>query len=388
MEMLPNSFTMDIHGLMTNMQATAQVVPSNVTEEERQNLLIACTTLRDALETPAETTLRTMLAGYDAVAFRLAIDMNLMDAVVSANGPVSIQKIASKISCDPVLVRRVVRLLACRGVFAEEGDDLYSPRPLAFEYSSGSPLAAAILHLSTAGPSMTKLPDYFAERGYRSPGDAFNGPWQYAECTDNHYFNWLSARPRLQNAFNIVMGIQRKGRGDEWFQFYPVEEKLRVKSATDPLLVDIGGGVGHDIIRFRQCFPTLTGQLILEDLPLVIEAAVDLPNGITAIGHDFFQPQPALVRNAKAYYLRTVLHDWPDKQARIILQNVKSAMSDESILLINEGILESSKVSIHEARFDLHMMARLSSLERTESQWRKLVESAGFELVKLSKGLL
>ena len=115
------------------------------------------------------------------------------------------------------------------------------------------------------------------------------------------------------------MRISRLGRGDEWFEFYPVEEKLRNDRTrqADALLVDIGGGLSHDLMAFKARYPDLQGRLILQDLPAAIDDIKDLAPGIEAMKYDFFTPQP--VEGARAYYLRTVLHDWLDKQTLIIL---------------------------------------------------------------------
>lgn len=56
----------------------------------------------------------------------------------------------------------------------------------------------------------------------------------------------------------------------------------------------------------------MPGRLVLQDLAHVLESA-DLPSEIDVQAHSFFDEQP--IKHAKAYYLRTVLHDWPDKQA-------------------------------------------------------------------------
>ena len=47
------------------------------------------------------------------------------------------------------------------------------------------------------------------------------------------------------------MGLNRQIEGVQWFDFYPVEEKLQVP-ADRVRLVDVGGGVGHDIARFKE----------------------------------------------------------------------------------------------------------------------------------------
>ena len=291
-----------------------------------------------------------------------------------------------------------MRVLTGMGLFEETARDSFKATSLASAYVTECPISEAVVHLyvhitillwrkhlisGTSGSHdhvLCKLPEYLEQHGFESPDDAYDGPFQYANQTKLHYFEWLRAHPREQSAFNMMMSISRMGRGEEWFEFFPVEEKLHV-TGNEPLLVDIGSGLGHDLVALKSKFPGLVGRLIAEDLPVVIENMKDLPLGIEAMGHDFFTPQP--VKGAKAYYLRTVLHDWPDKQALEILSNIKPAMNQDSILLINENVLPADKVPLYPAMLDLHMMAMFSALDRTEKQFKELLDSAGFEVVKV-----
>lgn len=226
---------------------------------------------------------------------------------------------------------------------------------------------------------LSRLPEYFHANGWKNPDDGLNGPFQFALGTDSHYFDFLSTHPYYQQAFNTVMTLSFRRRGKDWFEFFPAEERLRVSSSTDPLIVDVGGGLGEDLKKFKDRFSALPGKLILQDLPAVIEGAKDLPVGIEAQSHDFFQKQP--VRNAKAYFMRTVLHDWPDRQAVQILGKLRDAMNSDSILLISETILPESGVLLPSVLSDMQMMGSFASLERTQEQWQTLLETAGFELV-------
>lgn len=227
---------------------------------------------------------------------------------------------------------------------------------------------------------LSRLPDYLARIGFQNPSDAFDGPFQYAMGTKTHYFEWLNSHPRDQTAFYNLMSISRMDRGEEWFDFYPVDERLRV-TGDEPLLIDVGGGQGHDLIALKAKFPNIAGKLVVQDLPIVIDHVKDLPLGIEAMKHDFFSPQP--VKDAKAYYLRNILHEWPDKQVREILANIKTAMNKDSILLINENVLPETDVPLYPAMLDLSMMAIFSSLGRTQSQFKELLVSAGFKLLQV-----
>lgn len=230
---------------------------------------------------------------------------------------------------------------------------------------------------------LVKLPEYLLETGFRNPSEASNGPFQHAFDTPLHHFEWLKQNPRQLNAFNSLMTAQRADKGEDWFNFFPVEERLSHTSSTDSsaLLVDVGGGLGTDLAAFRTQYPHLWGQLVLQDLPETITAAKGLPEGIEIVAHDFFTPQP--IKGARFYYLRTILHDWPDKEARLILENLRPAMAPHSILLINEYVLPEFGVPLLPAQLDLSMMAIFSSQERTCEQWESLLESAGFKTLKI-----
>ena len=303
------------------------------------------------------------------------------------------------------LAVRIMRLLVGMNLAKEVAPGRYIALPFAAAFVDESPLTAAVIHLfvpsvpssdsctnalcffSTAlAEVMAKLPEYFEKSGYKNPGDAYDGPFQYAMNTKLHWFEDLKAKPKEQAAFNTMMRISRVGRGEEWFDFYPIVEKFQKEFTADkdtPLLVDIGGGLGHDLTTFQVKFPDLPGRLILQDLPAAIDDVKEIGPGIEKMKYDFFTPQP--VKGARAYYLRTVLHDWPDKQAIKILETIKAAMSKDSLLLVNENTLQEVNVPLYPAELDWTMMAHFASLERAEKQWIQLLDSAGFKVVRVWK---
>ena len=56
-------------------------------------------------------------------------------------------------------------------------------------------------------------------------------------------------------------------------------------------------------------------------------------------------------------------------------------MGEESVLLVNETCLAEKGVGLMEAELDMSMMVLFASLERTEAQWRELLEGAGFRVL-------
>ncbi|KAJ5121034.1 uncharacterized protein N7515_008995 [Penicillium bovifimosum] len=367
----------------------ASATDFQVNEADRKRLLQACDQLRKKLESPFEFTLRTIFAGYPAIALRLGIDMKLFDAVAqhtesSGGGTATLSQLAETTKADPLLVSRIMRFLSALGIFDEIKQDVYASTPLAAAYISSSPLSAAVIHVTHFLMVLTQLPAYFQEKGWQNPNNVLDGPFQYATKTKSHYFDFLAGEPYYQQAFNTVMTISHRRQGQNWFDFFPVEEKLGgVVDESDVLLVDVGGSQGGDIIAFQKRFPHLRGRLVLQDLPVVIEAIQEreLPARIEPQGYDFFEPQT--VTGARAYYLRTVLHDWPDAQARQILARIREAMAPDSLLLINETLLPESKIALSSAQADLTMMVSFASLERTQAQFERLLNESGFDLVKV-----
>ena len=231
---------------------------------------------------------------------------------------------------------------------------------------------------------LVKLPEYLVKTNFKNPSQATAGPFQYAFATKLHHFDWLKHNQPQFEAFNSVMTAQRREKGDDWFTYFPVEERLNYCQATqegDSLLVDVGGGLGTDLKAFWKQFPHIGGRLILQDTPDILANFQDDGSNVEAMVHDFFTPQP--IKGARAYYLRTVLHDWPDKEAKAILENIVPAMAHNSKLLINEYVLPGTGVPLFPSLLDLSMMAIFSSWERTRQQWEDLLSSAGLVVVKI-----
>ncbi|KAJ5893759.1 hypothetical protein N7495_005450 [Penicillium taxi] len=373
-----------IANLIQRLNALEDIDISRLQDQERRDLLQACDRLKSKLESPMDITARLMLSGHQAMAIRLSVDLKIFDAIAKislSTDTFSVHDLYNEIGhAEPLLIARLVRFLSAMSVVKEVDRDVYAQTPLAAAFVSSSLLAAAVIHGTYFMTILSKLPEYFHVKGWKSPGDAYDGPFNFTPTKSNtHYFDFLSSTPYYGQAFNAVMGMSFRRTGKDWFEFFPTE-RLQISNESEPLVVDIGGGNGNDLKKLKTRFPCLSGKLILQDLPAVIECARDL-QGIEVQSHDFFQVQP--VRNAKVYFMRTVLHDWPDKQGVQILRRIRDAMGRDSILLISELILPESGVLLTSVLSDMQMMGTFSSLERTQEQWRALFEKADLQLVKV-----
>lgn len=196
-------------------------------------------------------------------------------------------------------------------------------------------------------------------------------------------FQWLAQHPQYLSAFNSYMSAHRAGKPN-WYDpgFYPVTERLIQTfnpAISDVLLVDVGGGLGHDLHTFRTKYPSAPGTLILQDRQEVI-ANVPPQAPFLAQAHDFFTPQP--VEHAKAYYLRSVLHNWLDDDCLRILRNLTPALkSGYSKVLVDEIVVAEENASLAATSMDQLVFVLGAMKERTEKEWRGMFEMAGFNLV-------
>lgn len=81
--------------------------------------------------------------------------------------------------------------------------------------------------------------------------------------------------------------------------------------------------------------------------------------------------------------LQRVMHDWSDSDCVKILKNCRNVIPERTgKVIIVDVILEPNGVGM----FDLLMIAHTSGgKERTESEWTKMLEQAGFPRLKIIK---
>ena len=119
---------------------------------------------------------------------------------------------------------------------------------------------------------------------------------QYANQTKLNIFDYLQSIPPLFQDFNLFMG-NTMGAREYWHDWYDVEGRLLNgfdPSISPTLLVDIGGGKGHDLVAFDAAFGyACDGELVLQDLPQVLDdiAEGQLSPNIKKMPHDFFEEQ-------------------------------------------------------------------------------------------------
>lgn len=358
-------------------------------ETARLELVEKARQLVRSLETPRETMIKHCWAQPSAFsALTVGIDTGLFTALAEDGGsPKTAQDLAKKLGVDSPLLCRLMRHIGAMGYIEEVAADTY--KPTNFSSSLTIPIIGDGYPCINGGlaASLSKFPEYSMKNGYQTPSSISDGSLQYAYDTTNNMFEHLMANPPYGPQFNNHMGGYRQGR-PSWMDagFYPVQERLIDgfdASDNGAMLVDIGGGLGHDIDEFRRKYPDAPGRLVLQDLEPVIGQITELDSKIERMPYDFHTEQP--VQGARAYYMHSVLHDWPDAVDAKILARVKAAMKPGySRLLINENVIPPEKAQWEATALDIMMLTLLSSRERTQADWELLVqEMAGLKITKI-----
>jgi len=86
------------------------------------------------------------------------------------------------------------------------------------------------------------------------------------------------------------------------------------------------------------------------------------------------------------YYLRNILHDWPDQKCLEILASVRPSMvAGRSVLIVDELVVPEVGASLREAQLDIDMMVHTAGAERTEREFRQLLSDAGFDVKRVRR---
>lgn len=73
-----------------------------------------------------------------------------------------------------------------------------------------------------------------------------------------------------------------------------------------------------------------------------------------------------------------ILHDWSDENGRAILTHIVDAMQPGySRLIIHESILPDLECDLPSVCMSIMMMVQVAAFERSEKQWRDLLNSVG-----------
>lgn len=154
-----------------------------------------------------------------------------------------------------------------------------------------------------------------------------------------------------------------------------------------PTIMDIGGGQGELLATILGAAPNSRG--ILLEQPATLDGARELLTRAGVIGRcqlvggNFFD---AIPEGADLHVMRGVLHDWDDERALKILRNSRRALPKHGRLIVIDRIMPEpvQPSASHQAvtMADLSMLVQTGGGERTEAEFRAVLQKAGFRLAR------
>ena len=256
------------------------------------------------------------------------------------------------------------------------------------------------------------------------------GPYAFAH--GKQFFTHLTDEPARGKSFNSFMTVHKLPRGGAgaWLNVFPIEERLTKSSSTkmyppkleapgtevaeikqadaEPdeirqvpttsfnhlldsqagtLIVDMGGGNGHEALEFRRRFPksTYPGRVIVQDLPATfghVDVSALKKAGVEVMQHNFFTPQPVI--GAQFYYMASVIHDWSDAYSMVIFNNLKPAMKiNHSSILVVDLVVPEREVPYLHSILDIDMLAVVCGKERNRKELAAVVEACGLKVLEV-----
>lgn len=321
---------------------------------------------------PPGVQMMQLATGYFvARAIYVAADLGLADRL--AAGPRDAAALAAETGTDPHALYRLLRALAATGVFEHREDDRFALTPLGETLRADAPgsVRAGVLmfHQPMFWRSWEAL-RYSVETGEPALDHIFGAP----------VFQYLAANPEAARHYDGGMTGLNAALLPAIVGAYDFTPFRRI--------VDVAGGHGSLLAAVLERAPHAEGLLL--DLPHVAAVARrtfaqrGLGTRAQAVDGSMFEAVPG---GADAYLLKWILHDWDDTACARILRRIREAAPDHARLLVIERVLPERATASAAVRTmmmaDLTMMIHLTGHERTEREFRELLDAAGWQLARV-----
>jgi len=149
-------------------------------------------------------------------------------------------------------------------------------------------------------------------------------------------------------------------------------------------VVDVGGGSGNLLGTILLANPGLRG--VLFERPQVIPDAeqnlsmAGVADRCEIVGGDFLESVP---EGGDIYIVSHCIHNWDEQSCVRILENCRRAMQPGGRLLIVEAVVSPGDEPDPAKFLDLAMLVVPGGQERSEEEYRVLLEKAGLRLTRV-----
>jgi SAM-dependent methyltransferase len=321
---------------------------------------------RPAAPNPTQVMMQFITGYWMSQAVGVAAQLGIADAV--ASGSRTSNELGNAVGADPSSLYRLMRLLASIGVFEQQSDDCFALNPLGETLLSVGPGSVRNFAITETAPG------HWLPWG-RLVDSVRTGQPMTRETLGMELFDWYAQNPDEAGFFTAAMGNLSALAAGELVRVYDFSNAQKV--------IDVGGA--HGILLEAVLLANPDAQGILYELPHVIATAGEnLDPRVKArcelIGGDFFKSVP---KGGDLHLLKQIIHDWDEDRAARVLANCHHALAPAGKLLLVEMVVPADNRPDFAQAMDLNMLAILGGRERTEAEYRALLEASGFKLERV-----
>lgn len=296
---------------------------------------------------------------------------SLKIADLLASGPRKIEDLASETGTNADRLYRVLRALVSVGIFSELQPRTFALSPAAEPLRSDVPSSLRAFAAFVTSPFIMQANSHILH-------SVQTGKPAVEHLHGKPVFQCFSDMPEMAFLFNEAMTSHSAVLAPALLDAYNFD--------GIGTLMDVAGGHGYFICEALERYPQMKGMLF--DLPSVVDGAKcalcerRMDHRCEPMAGNFFEHIPA---GADAYFMQHILHDWDDEHCLQILGNVKRALSgrENGRLIVADSVLPENSQPHPGKLLDLMMMVLPGGRERTEAEWRKLMDRAGFTITRI-----
>jgi hypothetical protein len=318
---------------------------------------------------PPDVQLLQLVGGaFISQAIYVAAKLGIAD--ILADGPRDAKYIAEKTATDERSLFRLLRACASVGAFTELEEKIFANTPMTETLRSDNPRSTRDLTIWMG-----------EEPHWRVYGNLL-----YSVKTGKPAWDMVHGEPVFPYLFstNLELGeiFNRAMTSYSHQSIGPVLQAYDFSGAQT--IADIAGGYGHLLAAVLAANPEAKG--VLFDLPAVLDGAPEMldrygvKDRVQLVEGDFTKEIPV---RADVYMLKHIIHDWYEDRCQAILQNIRANMPDDGKVLIIEAVLPEGNEPNFGKIIDLEMLLAPGGVERTASEFAKLLEDSGFKLNRI-----
>lgn len=318
---------------------------------------------------PPEAQLMQIVGGaFLSQAVYVAAKLGIADAL--ADGPRATQDLAAQTGTDERSLYRILRALACVGVFHETEANTFVNSPMSDPLRTDHPNSARDLTI------------WMGEE----PHWQVYGDMMHSVKTGKPAWDHVHGEPVFPYLFetNKELGaIFNRAMTSLSHQSIPgILDAYDFSNAGT--IADIAGGYGHLLGAVLQANPKAGG--VLFDLGSVLAGAPEMlasygvSDRVKLVEGDFFSSIPV---KADIYMLKHIIHDWYDDNCSKILCNIRESMPEEAKVLILDAVVPEGNAPHFGKIMDLEMLVSPGGVERTPREFGALLTSSGFKLNRI-----